>query len=134
MPKYYALTLLEAANQPVDNMCELFDSLSKLAQSHPATFEEIRQHLIAAEINQAHPDTRERLRGLQTSVDLEIQAAQSPFQAMVRLSKRMLNHVYGRNGLLEEANAILTPKEESLPSSSDNIVPFSPLTQFKKKR
>ena len=97
----------------------------RLAQQDPGEFERRRQASITAFIEQAPPEHRVRLRGLQFRIDLERRRAKTPLGAAIRLQSLM----WERFGELREALMGLVneeqPKERNAPSAK--ILPFTKL-------
>ena len=93
----------------------------RLAREDPAEFERRRQATIDALIEQAPPEQRERLRRLQSRIDLERRRAKTPLGATVRLQSMMWDH-FGR---LREALEALAGKTSPVPQPSARIIPFA---------
>ena len=93
----------------------------RLAREDPAEFERRRQATIEALIQQAPPEYRERLRRLQSRIDLERRRAKTPLGATVRLQAMMWDH-FGR---LREALETLAGRAAPAPRASARIIPFA---------
>lgn len=92
-----------------------FDEWMTLAKADPEAFAVRRREAIESVLASAPEERQQRLRGLQWSVDMELQKCSNPMQGCMRLFNRMWDSVYGEKGLL---NALLLLGElESYPSS-----------------
>ena len=98
------------------------DEWQRLAREDPAEFERRRQATIEALIVQAPPEHRERLRRLQSRIDLERRRAKTPLGATVRLQSMM----WERFGQLRDALHALAGGGRLPPSGKTaRILPFS---------
>jgi hypothetical protein len=93
----------------------------RLAREDPAEFERRRQATIEALIEQAPPEHRERLRRLQSRIDLERRRAKTPLGATLRLNTMMWDY-FGR---LREALETLAGRTAPAPRASARIIPFA---------
>ncbi|MBI2779584.1 MAG: DUF3135 domain-containing protein [Gammaproteobacteria bacterium] len=92
-----------------------FDEWMTLAKTDPEAFAVRRREAIESVLASAPEERQQRLRGLQWSIDMELQKCSNPMQGCMRLFNRMWDSVYGEKGLL---NALLLLGElESYPSS-----------------
>ncbi len=81
-----------------------FDEWKNLASKDPEAFERQRERLIRETINQAPAEHRSRLLRLQWRVDMERKRQANPMASCVKLSRMMLDSVYGENGLVSALN------------------------------
>ncbi len=65
------------------------DTLRKMAIDNPAELEQLRRKLAQQIIDQAAPQNRARLQGLQFQVDAHCQTASNPVAACVKISAMM---------------------------------------------
>ena len=93
----------------------------RLAREDPAEFERRRHATIEALIEQAPAEHRERLRRLQSRIDLERRRAKTPLGATVRLQAMMWDH-FGR---LREALEVLAGRAAPTPRARARIIPFA---------
>ncbi|KAF0191873.1 MAG: hypothetical protein FD165_1596 [Gammaproteobacteria bacterium] len=77
-----------------------FDEWQRLAQTDPAAFEDWRASVIRQFIEQAPPDRRRRLEGLQWRIDMERRKYRDPLVSSQRLYGLMLDSYVGEGGLL----------------------------------
>ncbi len=94
---------------------------SRLAREDPVEFERRRQATIEALIAHAPPEHRERLRALQSRIDLERRRAKTPLGAAVRLQSMM----WERFGQLREALQALADGPVPERKKTARILPFS---------
>jgi len=66
-----------------------FDELVKLAQQNPEKLEQIRQELIQSTIEDAPSGLKDRLMGLQFTIDMEIRRSKNPLDSCLKLSSMM---------------------------------------------
>jgi hypothetical protein len=93
----------------------------RLAREDPAEFERRRQATIEALIEQAPLEHRDRLRRLQSRIDLERRRAKTPLGATLRLNSMMWDHFARLRDALEKL-AGRTPPEAP---ASARIIPFA---------
>jgi hypothetical protein len=98
-----------------------FDEWQRLAREDPDEFERRRKTTIEAVIEQAPPEHRQRLRALQSRIDLERSRAKTPLAATVRLQSMM----WERFGHLCDALQALTGEPVPRHRRSARILPFS---------
>lgn len=78
----------------------VFEEWAALAQRDPQAFEQQRQQYIEAFLATVPSRQRNRLERLQWRVDMERRRAATPLSACVRLSRMMMDSVYGKDGLV----------------------------------
>lgn len=78
----------------------VFEEWAELAQSNPEAFEQQRKEYIASFIATAPGKQRSRLERLQWRIDMERRRAPTPISACVRISRMMMDSVYGEGGLV----------------------------------
>lgn len=79
-----------------------FDELSDLAQQAPEDFEQLRAELLEQLIQDAHPSTQRRLKGLQFQVEMERKRAPTPQVACTKINAMMLESLSELTQLLRE--------------------------------
>ncbi len=103
-----------------------FDVLEKLARQDPRALEDLRTRLTNDVIRRARSQrSRQRLRGLQFTIDLERKRAADPLAACVRLSQMMHESLAALN------RALIDPEPESLECQPGiaTVVPFKGANQ-----
>lgn len=85
-----------------------FDRWSRMAGEDPDAFERARIEAIEAVIGQAPAELRQRLRALQSRIDLERQRAGNPLGACVRISALMWDRFHDLREALEELQGPLS--------------------------
>ena len=78
-----------------------FDEMSRIAKDDPAAFEQRRQELLSAAIDNASPNIKRRLEGLQWQVDQVRNTSNTPLASCIRISKMMWDSVLEQDGLLD---------------------------------
>ncbi|MDX1251807.1 MAG: DUF3135 domain-containing protein [Gammaproteobacteria bacterium] len=108
-----------------------FDEWTTLAKTDPEAFARRRREAIEKLIASAPPTRQQRLRGLQWSIDAELQTCRTPLQACMRIFDRMWDSVYGAHGLLDALKALGNPplfpvpeNQSSKPAESAKVLPF----------
>ena len=107
-----------------------FDSLVELAKENPHQLEELRRAFTQANINSAPCHLRQRLRGLQFTIDTTLETAKTPVARCVKLS-RLMHDSFG------QLTWVLTEPVSYLDSTSNNsakVVPLRPKDQKDSKR
>ncbi len=66
-----------------------FDTLKRLHEDDPSALEALRQKYIAMTIDQATPDTRRRLRGLQFQIDACVQIKPNGLSRCIAVTQMM---------------------------------------------
>ncbi len=79
----------------------VFEAWAELAQRDPQAFEQQRQHHIDALIAAMPSAHRRRMERLQWRIDMERNRAATPLSACVRISRMMMDSVYGKEGLVD---------------------------------
>lgn len=97
-----------------------FDDLVELATHDPDRLENLRRLLIEDLIEHAPDNQRQRLKGLQFTIDMERRRAKNPVQCCVRMSQMMYDRVADLRESLLELNA--QPVPYSLEQAK--VVPF----------
>lgn len=85
-----------------------FERWSRMAGDDPAAFERARLEAIEAVIAAAPEDTRQRLRALQSRIDLERRRAGSPLGSCVRISALMWDRFHDLREALQQLQAPLS--------------------------
>ncbi|HHM06196.1 MAG TPA: DUF3135 domain-containing protein [Gammaproteobacteria bacterium] len=83
-----------------------FDGWARLARTDPEAFEQQREKVLRAVINEAPPHMRRRLAGVQWRVDMERRRSNSPLAACVRTFTMMWDSVYAEGGLVDALQAL----------------------------
>lgn len=78
----------------------VFEEWAELAQTNPQAFEQQRQQFIDSFISNLPGKQRSRLERLQWRIDMERKRAATPLSACVRISRMMMDSVYGKDGLV----------------------------------
>ncbi|MHA7881352.1 MAG: DUF3135 domain-containing protein [Saccharospirillum sp.] len=86
-----------------------FDDLVELASTDPERLEHLRRLLIDDLIEHAPDSQRQRLKGLQFTIDMERRRAKNPVQCCVRMSQLMYERVADLRESLLELNAQPVP-------------------------
>jgi uncharacterized protein DUF3135 len=94
-----------------------FDQWVSIAKTNPEQFELMRQQLINDAINQAPDDLKQRMEGLQWQIDQICNQANSPIDACLSISQKMLDNIYGEKGLV---NAITEPEKVTQSINNNN--------------
>lgn len=94
-----------------------FNELLALSREDPEALEGLRQQLIDQVINNANPDARTRLRGLQFQIDAQRQLSSSAMGACVRVSRMM-------NASFTELMHQLNHPAESPSQTHAKVIPF----------
>ena len=94
-----------------------FDHLASLAQNEPEQFEYIRSQLCLQLIERAPLKVRQRLRGLQFTIDMQRQLAKNPLDACIRVSKMM-------HESLSQLNDVLHGKAQNRQQPKAEIIRF----------
>lgn len=97
-----------------------FDDLLELASSDPDRLESLRRQLIEDLIEHAPGNQRQRLKGLQFTIDMERRRAKNPVQCCVRMSQMMYDRVTDLRESLLELNAQPVPYR----MEQGKVVPF----------
>ena len=79
----------------------VFETWAELAQSDPQAFEQQRQHCIDELLATMPSARRRRMERLQWRIDMERHRAATPLSACVRISRMMMDSVYGKEGLVD---------------------------------
>ena len=87
-----------------------FDAWAALAQNDPPAFEAKRLSMIEALIDEAPPELRQRLRGLQWRIDMERERCSTPLQACIRISNMMWDMIYADRGFLWSLQVLADPE------------------------
>ena len=82
-----------------------FDTLRRMARDNPDGLEALRKKLVAELLDEAGPERRQRLEGLQFRIDMERRRAANPLAATIKLSSMM------RDSLLRLQQAINEPDQ-----------------------
>ena len=96
-----------------------FDEWKHLASTDPESFEKERERLIRKTISNAPSIYRSRLLRLQWRVDMERKRHSNPMSSCVRISKMMLDSVYGEHGLVSALNGTNQARSSVKPNSAD---------------
>ncbi len=107
-----------------------FDEWKRLASTDPEAFEKKRERLIRKTISNAPSNYRSRLLRLQWRVDMERKRHANPMSSCVRISKMMLDSVYGEHGLVSALNGT-SQRQSDLKPSAANVLN---MTERKKAR
>jgi hypothetical protein len=96
-----------------------FDTLRRMARDNPDGLEALRRKLVDELLDDAGPERRQRLEGLQFRIDMERRRAANPLAATIRLSSMM------RDSLLRLQQAINTPEDvRATPARSADVLGF----------
>lgn len=76
-----------------------FDAMTAIAKENPTEFERLRQQAIDEAIENAPPERRARLRGLQWRIDQE-RRNRTPLSACIRISRMMWDQLMESGGFL----------------------------------
>lgn len=87
----------------------VFEEWAALAQSDPHAFEQQRQQYIESVISETSGKQRNRLERLQWRIDMERRRAATPLSACVRISRMMMDAVYGKAGLVNAIKGKVNP-------------------------
>lgn len=108
-----------------------FDEWMTLAKTDPEAFARRRREAIENLIAGAPQARQQRLRGLQWSIDAELQTCRTPLQSCMRIFDRMWDSVYGADGLLDALKALGNPplfpvsaNQSGKPVESAKVLPF----------
>lgn len=102
-----------------------FESLVEIARDNPEQLDELRRAYTQANINSAPKHLRQRLRGLQFTIDSTLQSAKNPVARCVKLS-RLLHESF------DQLHWVLTEPVSYLDTSSSTtakVVPLKPRDQ-----
>lgn len=100
-----------------------FEDWARLAQEDPDAFERKRREAVREVIEQASPEMRRRLEGLQCRIDLERGRATTPLGACVRLNSMMWT---GFHRLRRELNVATgrEPAGQPSPACEAKVIPL----------
>lgn len=87
----------------------VFEEWAELAQSNPQAFEQQRQQYIESFLATVPSKQRNRLERLQWRIDMERRLAATPLSACVRISRMMMDAVYGKGGLVSAIKGEIDP-------------------------
>jgi hypothetical protein len=107
-----------------------FDSLQRLAEEDPASFEATRQAAIEGLIQSFPMENRERMRRLQWRIDQERRLAKSPMGSCIRISRMMWRQLLGDGGLRDRlgelADSLQGGSEPTMAGTATaRVLPFS---------
>lgn len=78
-----------------------FDEWVKLAKEDPDAYENKRKQMIEAIIDDAAPEIKHRMRGLQWQIDQIRSTSPNPMASCLRISQMMWDKVLADDGLLD---------------------------------
>jgi hypothetical protein len=78
----------------------VFEEWAELARTNPQAFEQQRQQYLEAFLANVPSRQRSRLERLQWRIDMERKRAATPLSACLRISRMMMDSVYGKAGLV----------------------------------
>ncbi len=81
-----------------------FDHWASIAQQDPEQFEQMRQQLIDDLLDQTPDHLKQRMVALQWQIDHIREQADSPMDACLSISQKMMDSILGENGLLDTLN------------------------------
>lgn len=100
-----------------------FDTLRRMARDNPEGLEALRRKLVSELLDEAGPERRQRLEGLQFRIDMERRRAANPLAATIKLSSMM------RDSLLRLQQAINEPDQgRATPARSADVLSFPAAT------
>ncbi len=76
-----------------------FDEWMELFKNDPERFEKKRKDMISLTIDHAPTRMHRRLKGLQWTIDSEVQLAKNPLQGCIKVYEMMMDSVYKPGGL-----------------------------------
>lgn len=102
-----------------------FDTLMDLASRDPDGLEHLRICLIRDFIDRAPDNQRQRLKGLQFTIDMERRKAKNPVQSCMRMSQMMHERV---TDLCDSLNDFSTLSDTPAPriNRPANVIPLRP--------
>ena len=92
-------------NQEID-----FDELARLARENPDGFEATRKRMIQEVIDNASPEIKHRMEGLQWQIDQVRKTSSNPMASCLKISEMMWDSVLGEDGLLESMQQLNEPQ------------------------
>jgi hypothetical protein len=102
-----------------------FTHWSELAINDPEAFEAERSEVIEQAINEASPEKRQRLHGLQWRIDQVRLLARTPLSACMEMSQMMWDSVMGEYGLIDILQQPLNQQHTNKPRPDHgHILPF----------
>jgi len=81
-----------------------FDQWASIAKQDPEKFELMRQQLINELLDQTPDHLKQRMVALQWQIDHIRNQADSPMDACLSISQKMMDSILGENGLLNALN------------------------------
>lgn len=102
-----------------------FDTLVELANTDPDGLEHLRSSLIRDFIDRAPDNQRQRLQGLQFTIDMERRKAKNPVQSCMRMSQMMHERVTDLCDSLNDFST-LSAVPQPVPVGSAKIIPLRP--------
>jgi len=81
-----------------------FDQWASIAKQDPEQFEQMRQQLIDELLEQTPDHLKQRMEALQWQIDHIRNQADSPMDACLNISQKMMDSILGENGLLDALN------------------------------
>jgi len=85
-----------------------FDTLMQMAKSDPEQLNALRAAVIKETINAAKPELQQRLKGLQFTIDMEIERSPNAYVSCMKLSSLMhdsmgrLRSFFDKNGTIQD--------------------------------
>lgn len=88
-----------------------FDSLVEMAQKSPEKFESLRTRMIKEVIDGARGTCKQRLKGLQFNIDMEIRRAKTSMASCIKISQMMHESLAQLQTHLDVNNAPAEPQK-----------------------
>lgn len=105
-----------------------FDKWARLAKEDPEAYEDMRKKMIQDVIDNASPEVKRRMEGLQWQIDQVRTSSTNPMSSCLKISKMMWHNVTGEDGLLDNMRQLTEPGqvlEPNSPKQSATIINIS---------
>jgi len=90
-----------------------FDTLMEMAKNAPDQLESLRSEMIQEVIDDAEPEHQQRLKGLQFTIDMEIERAPNSYVSCMKLSALMHNSMSRLRSYFDENGEIQEPSDQT---------------------
>ncbi len=97
-----------------------FDKWVRLAKEDPDAYENMRLKMIQEVIDNASPEIKHRMQGLQWQIDQIRSTSPNPMASCLRISQMMWDSMLGDNGLLDHMQQLSKPQTPKLTKSRES--------------
>ena len=99
-----------------------FDTLMEMAKNAPEKLESLRSEMIEEVINDAKPELQQRLKGLQFTIDMEIERSPNSYVSCMKISSLMHDSMSRLRSFFDENGKIQDAEEQ--PKASAKVICF----------